>query len=106
MSLGKGRWKNRHKRNQSTHLSCFYVVLLSQIEDDFDVLMLETKQKLVAFNFHLNQERASDRTVFSLGLFCILRNSLHCFVNVDLGHLQELFHLHVLCEFFRDTRGT
>lgn len=93
-------------RSQSTHLSCFHVVLLSLIEDDFDVLMLETNQKLAAFNFHLNEEHTSDRTVFSLWLFCILRNSLHCVVNVGLGHLQELFHLYVLCQFFRDTHGT
>lgn len=105
MSVGKGRWKNTHKRNQSSHLSP-YVVLLSLIQDYFDVLMIETKQKLVAFSFHLNKEHTSDRTVFFLCLLCILRNSLHCLVNADLGHLQELFHLHVLCQFFRDTHGT
>lgn len=59
------------------------------IEDDFDVVMLGTKEKLSVFNFPLNQEHASDRTIFSLWLFCILRNSL-TLLSVGLGHLQEL----------------
>jgi len=106
MSLGKGRWKNRHKGNQSTPLSCFHVVLLSLVEDDLDGLMLETKQKLGAFNFLLNREHGCDRRVFSLRVVCILRNSLRCFANGDLGRPRELFPLCVLCPFFGDTRGT
>lgn len=77
MSVGKGRQKNTDKRNQSSHLSS-YVVLLSLIDDDFDVLMIETKQKLVAFSFHLNKEHTSDsilpvltwRTKEFFTLFC------------------------------------
>lgn len=50
MSPWKGRWKNRHEK-QGTHQSYFSVVLFSLIEHGFNVLILETKQKLVAFNF-------------------------------------------------------
>lgn len=89
MSLGKGRWKNRHGK-QGIHQCYFCVVLFSQIEHDFNVLIVETKQKLVAFNFHLKQEHAPDTRVFSLWLFCVGRNSLHCFGNVELGILRTL----------------
>lgn len=87
MSLAKGEWEN--KQEQGTHQSFFCVVLLSLVKHDFNVLVLETKQKLVVFNFHLKQEHA-ETTVFSLWLFCIGRNSLHCFVNVELGILGTL----------------
>lgn len=63
MSLGEGRWKN-----ERTHLSCFHVVLFSLIEDDFDVLMLETKWNWELFNLYLNWRRVFDRTVFSMAL--------------------------------------
>lgn len=85
MSLGKGRWENRHQ-TQGAHQSYFCVVLLSLVEHDFNVLILETKQKLVVFNFHIKQ----NTRVLSLWLSCIGRNSLHCFVNVELGILRTL----------------
>lgn len=65
MSLGKGRWKNRHEK-QGTHQSYFCVVLLLLVEREFNVLIVEMKQKLVVFNFHLKQEYAPDTTIFSL----------------------------------------
>lgn len=68
MSLGKGRWKNTHEK-RGTHQSNFCVVLLSLVEKDFNVLIVETKQKLVVFNFHLKQEHVPDTPVFSLYYF-------------------------------------
>lgn len=77
-------WKKRHSPK------VFCVALLSLVECDFNVLILETKEILVVFNFHLKQEHAPDRTVFSLWLFCVGRNSLHYYVNAELGILRTL----------------
>lgn len=41
------------------------------------------------FNFHLKQEHV-ETTVFSLWLFCIGRNSLHCFGIAELAILRTL----------------
>lgn len=119
VSLGKGRWKNRLKRKQITHLNCFHVVLLSVREDVFDVLMLETKQKLLSLNFHLNQEHTSDKTVFSLWLFCVLRNCLRRSGTssgaLSLAHIMPVFQRYTWhitkfvpecpCVTYRDRKG-
>lgn len=104
MSLGKGRWKNRYGK-QGLHQSYFCVVLFSQIEHDFNVLIVETKQRLVAFNFHLKQEHAPDTTVFSPWLFCIGRNSLHCFGNVELGILRTKSVCECPCLIYGNRKG-
>lgn len=67
----------------------FHVVLFSLIEDDFDMLMLETKWKWVLFNFYLNQRLVFDRTVFSMALLRT-KEILTLLCYKDLDHLQEL----------------